>query len=81
MFKAATAMKMYYEFDRSWGIISMLSSLQKQLQRCRNRYTSPKIDVFRMAILMLLAPTGDNARASFLVQQVPGTSVTVLRYR
>ena len=32
-----------------------------------NRYTSPKIDVLRTAILTLLAPTGNNARASFLV--------------
>ena len=32
-----------------------------------NRYTSPKIDVLRTAILTLLASTGNNARASFLV--------------
>ena len=42
---------------------------------------SPKIDVFRTAILTLIAPTQNNARASFLVHQVPCTSVTVLRYR
>ena len=33
------------------------------------------------AILSLLAPTGINERASFLVHQVPHTSATVLRYR
>ena len=46
-----------------------------------NRYTYPKIDVFRTAILSLLAPTGNNERASFLVHQVLHTSATVLRYR
>ena len=39
------------------------------------------VDVFRTAILSLLAPTGNNARASFLVHQVPCTSATVLWYR
>ena len=43
--------------------------------------TSPKIDAFRTVILTLLAPTGDNARASFLLHQVPRTSATVLQYR
>ena len=46
-----------------------------------NTYTFPKIDVFRTAISSLLAPTGNNERASFLVHQVPHTSATVLRYR
>ena len=46
-----------------------------------NRYTSLKIDVFQTAILTLLAPTGDNARASFLVHQVPRTFATVWQYR
>ena len=41
-----------------------------------NRYTYPKIDVFRTAILTLIATTGDNARASFLVHQVPRASAT-----
>ena len=45
-----------------------------------NRYTSPKIDVFWMAILTLLAPTGNIVRASFLVHQVPCTSATVWQY-
>ena len=45
-----------------------------------NTYTFPKIDVFRTAISSLLAPTGNNERASFLVHQVPHTSATVLRY-
>ena len=44
------------------------------------RYTYPKIDVFRMAILMLIAATGDNAWASFLVHQVPCASATVWQY-
>ena len=46
-----------------------------------NKSTSPKIDVFRTAILSFLAPTGNNERASFLVHQVQRTSATVLRYR
>ena len=46
-----------------------------------NRYTFPKIDVFRMAILVLLAPAGNNEQLSFLVHQIPHTSATVLRYR
>ena len=56
VFKAATAMTIYCEFGRgggSWGIVSTLKSLQKQLQRRHKqrylkirRYTSPKIDVF-----------------------------------
>ena len=46
-----------------------------------NTYTFPKIDVFRTAISSLLAPTGNNEQASFLVHQVPHTSATVLRYR
>ena len=45
-----------------------------------NRYTSPMFDVFQTAILMLLAPTGNNARVSFLVHQVLCTSATVLQY-
>ena len=45
-----------------------------------NRYTFPKIDAFQTAILSLLAPTGNNERALFLVHQVPHTSTTVLRY-
>ena len=46
-----------------------------------NTYTFPKIDVFRTAISSLLAPTGNNEQASFLVHQVSHTSATVLRYR
>ena len=42
---------------------------------------SENTDVFRTAILSLLAPTGNNARASFLVHQVPRTSAAVLWYR
>ena len=45
-----------------------------------NRYTSPKIDVFQMVILLLLAPTGNNEWVWFLVHQVPHTSATVLQY-
>ena len=46
-----------------------------------NTYTFPKIDVYRMAISSLLAPTGNNEQASFLVHQVPHTSASILRYR
>ena len=46
-----------------------------------NRYTNPIIDVFRTVILSLLASTGSNVWASFLVHQVPRASTTVLRYR
>ena len=53
------------------------ASEKAQTTVSENRCTSPKIDVFRTAILTLLAPTGNNARASFLVHQVPRTSATV----
>ena len=84
MFKAAT--KIYCEFERSWGIILMLKSLQKQLQRrykqrCLKIDTLLRILMFFMPILTLIAPTGDNARASFLVHQVLCTSTTVWWYR
>ena len=57
------------------------ASEKAQTTVSENRYTSPNIDVFRMTILTLIAPTGDNARASFLVHQVPRTSSTVWQYR
>ena len=57
------------------------ASEKAQTTVSENTYTFPNIDVFRMAILSLLAPTGNNARASFLVHQVPRTSATVLWYR
>ena len=42
-----------------------------------NRYTSPKIDVFRTVISsLLLPPTGNNARASFGTP-VPRTSASL----
>ena len=53
------------------------ASEKAQTTVSENRYTSPNIDVFRTAILTLTAPTGDNARASFLVHQVPRTSATL----
>jgi len=56
-------------------------SEKEQTTVSENRYTSPKIDGFRTAILPLLAPRGNNARASFLVHQVPCTSATVWQYR
>ena len=56
-------------------------SEKAQTTMSENRYTFPKIDVFRTVILALLAPTGNNERASFLVHQIPHTSVTVLQYR
>ena len=56
------------------------ASEKEQTTVSKNRYTSPKIDVFRTAILTLLAPRGNNVRASFLVYQVPRTSATVLLY-
>ena len=61
--------------------ISCNISEKAQTTMSENRFTSPKIDVFRMAILTLLVPTGDNVRASFLVHQVPRNSTTVLQYR
>ena len=57
------------------------ASEKAQTTVSENTYTFPNIDVFRTAILSLLAPTGNNARASFLVHQVPRTSATVLWYR
>ena len=57
------------------------ASEKAQTTVSENTYTFPNIDVFRTAILSLLAPTGNNARASFSVHQVPRTSATVLWYR
>ena len=62
-------------------IFSKVPSEKAQTTVSENTYTFSKIDVFRMAILSLLEPTGNNERASFLVHQVPHTSATVLRYR
>ena len=81
--KVATAMKTFCELGRSWGIVSMLKSLQKQLQRRRRQQYLKVIRglFFRTDILSLLVSTGNNARVSFLVHQVLRTSTTVLRYR
>ena len=57
------------------------ASEKVQTTMSENRYTSLNIDVFWMPILTLIATTGDNARASFLIHQVPRTSATVWRYR
>ena len=56
---------------------SNLSNCNKIETVSENRYTSPKIDVLWMAILTLLAPTGNNTRASFLVHQVLCTSAGI----
>ena len=57
------------------------ASEKAQTTVSENKYTSPKINVFWMAILKLIAPTGDNVQASFLVHQVLRTSATVWQYR
>ena len=57
-----------------------VASEKAQTTASENRYTYLKIDVFRTAIVSLLAPTGNNERASFLVHQVQHTSATVLQY-
>ena len=87
VFKAASTTKIYCKLGRSWGIVLMLKSLQKQLQR-RHKQQCLKIDTllrklmfFWTATLTLLEPTGNNVRVSFLVHQVPCTSATVWRYR
>ena len=60
--------------------ISPKAALEKaQTTLSENRYISPKIDVFRTAVLSLLASTGNNAQTSFLVRQVPRTFGTVLQ--
>ena len=62
-------------------ISSKVASEKAQTTVSENRYTSPKIDVFWTAILTLLAQTGNNAQAPFLIHQVPPrTSAKVLRY-
>ena len=82
VFKAATATKIYCKLGHhiDTKISQKAASEKPQTTVSENRYTSSKIDVFQMAILMLLAPTGDKAWASFLVHQVPSTSTTVLQY-
>ena len=62
--------------------ISPIAASEKaQTTVSENRHTFPKIDVFQTAILSVLVPAENNARASFLVRQVPCTSTTVLWYR
>jgi len=56
------------------------ASEKPQTTVSENRYTSLKIDVFQTVILTLVAPTGNNAQASFLVHQVPHASATVWQY-
>ena len=66
-----------------WDFVSMLKSLQKQIQRSHrqwnlNRYTNSIVDVFFwMITLSLLASTRKSVRALFLVHQVLDTSATV----
>ena len=57
------------------------ASKKAQTTAVENRYTYLKIDAFRTAILLLLAPTGNNEQVSFLAHQVPRTSAIVLWYR
>ena len=85
--KAATTTKTDCVFEGSWGIVSMLKSLQKQLQR-RHRQRCLEIDTlirllmfFWTVVLSLLASRGNSVRAPFLVHQVPRTSAPVWRYR
>ena len=55
------------------AIISPKAASEKaQTTVSENRYTYPKIDVYRTATLTLIATTGDNVRASFLVHQDRG---------
>ena len=81
------ATKITCKLGRSLGhridakISQKASSEKAQTTVSENRYTFPKIDVFRTAILSLLAPTGNYKRVSFLVHQVPHTSATVLQCR
>ena len=85
VFKAATATKIYWSWGVLWHRIDAKISLKAALEKAqttvsKNRCTSPMIDVFRTDILMLLAPTGDNALMSFFVHRVPCISATVVRY-
>ena len=69
------------EFERYRAI--SLASEKAQTTVSEDRYTTPNIDVFRTAIITLIAPTGDNAWASFLVHQVPQPplqSVSIAEY-
>ena len=77
MLNAAAATKTDFELEGSWGIVSMLKSLQEhaasgktQTTVSENRYPNLIIDVFRMVISTLLASTGNNTQAPFLVHQV-----------
>ena len=70
-----------HEIYRCYKISPKAASEKAQTTVSENTYTFANIDVFRTAIFSLLAPTGNNARASFLVDQLPRTSATVLWYR
>ena len=90
VFKAATMTKTDCKLEGSWGIVLMLKSLQKQLQR-RHRQWCLKMSTlirrlmffFRTVILSLLPSTGNNVQVSFLLHWVPhtSTSLRVLWYR
>ena len=78
VFSCAPEQKKDWEMEGSWGIVSMLKSLQMQLQRrhrqqCLTIDTYPMIDFFQMVILSLLV------WVLFLVHQVLHT--VYLRYR
>ena len=75
-----------WKYIANWGVLwhhidaeisPKAASEKAQTTVSESRYTSPKIDVFRMIILTLLVPIGDNAQVSFLVHQVLRTSATV----
>ena len=76
MFKIATATKIYCELGWVLGhhidakISPKTASEKAQTTVSENRYTSPKVDVFRTDILLLLATTENNEQVSFLVHQV-----------
>ena len=55
VFKAATATKIYCGLGRSWGIVSMLKSLQKQLQR-RHKQQCLKIDTLFRRLMFFGRP-------------------------
>ena len=71
VFKAAIATKIYCKLGHHIDAKTSPKAASEKTQTTvsENRYTSPNIDVFWTTILTLIAPTGDNARASFLVHQ------------
>ena len=76
----STATKIYCKLERSWGIISMLKSLQKQLQR-RHKQRCLKIDTLLRSMMFSdgrFDASGANSKQyAGVIFGTPGTAYNV----